>query len=374
MILLFLTKFLFLFLELLAILKVAGDDMKKKSGIVVLLLLVLVFGGITLYVNVFKEPKRDLKEKPKVEEEKPVPKLKIVNEDSKTRPYAVMINNNKAAWPNHSGLADAYLVYEMITEGGITRMMALYKDKATERIGSVRSSRHYFLDYALENDAIYVHFGWSPKAQSDISSLGINNINGIYDASPFWRDSTLGVAYEHTAYTSIAKIEELASKRNYLRDTNQKLLLNYSVDELSIQNKEGVMRANKVSIPYSVSHTTSYQYDPTTKKYLRFMNETPHIDGITKEQYSVKNIIIQKVENWSMDSYGRQDLGNVGTGTGYYVTNGYAVPISWSKESRASQTKYLYLDGKEITVNDGNTFIQIEPVSMTPTFTGSEEM
>ena len=61
------------------------------------------------------------------------------------------------------------------------------------------------------------------------------------------------------------------------------------------------------------------------------------------------------------DSKGRQELNNIGRGTGYYITNGYAVPINWEKTSRNSQTVYRYLDGKEITVNDGNTFIQIAP-------------
>ena len=105
----------------------------------------------------------------------PEKQLKIVNLKSKTRPYAVMINNNHAAWPQ-AGIQDAYIVYEMLVEGGFTRFLAVYKDKELDRIGTVRSSRHYFLDYALENDAIYVHFGWSPQAQSDIKSLnGLSN-------------------------------------------------------------------------------------------------------------------------------------------------------------------------------------------------------
>ncbi|MCI9234155.1 MAG: DUF3048 domain-containing protein [Bacilli bacterium] len=343
--------------------------MKKKIILFILILLVLGV-SIPLLYQTFMRKEKEQEEKtnqPNVKEEKPKPKLKIVNEDSKSRPYAIMINNNQAAWKNHSGINDAYLVYEIITEGGITRMMALFKDKDTERIGSVRSARHYFLDYALENDAIYIHFGWSPKAQSDISNLGINNINGIYDNS-FWRDRTLGVAYEHTAFTSIALVKALAEKRNYTRDTNKELLFNYSVEELNNNLKEDAIIANTVVIPYSKAHTTSYQYNAETKRYMRYMNDWAHTDGITKEQYSTKNIIIQKVENYSMDSYGRQDLKTIGSGSGYFVTNGYAVPISWSKENRSSQTKYTYLDGTEISLNDGNTFIQIEPISMTPTF------
>ena len=69
-----------------------------------------------------------------------------------------------------------------------------------------------------------------------------------------------------------------------------------------------------------------------------------------------------KVENKTLDNEGRQDLTTTGTGDGYYVTNGYAVPIKWSKESRVSKTRYTYQDGSEIKVNDGNTFIQIVPL------------
>ncbi len=353
---------------LTAILKVEGERVKKKIILFIMSLLVLGVSIPLLYQMFTKKEKKQEEQKSQpIVEEKPVPKLQIVDEDSKSRPYAVMINNNQAAWKNHAGLQDAYLVYEIITEGGITRMMALFKDQNTERIGSVRSSRHYFLDYVLENDAIYVHFGWSPKAQSDIPNLGINNINGIYDNS-FWRDRTLGVAYEHTAFTSIELVKQLAEKRGYIRETNKDLLLNYSVEELNMNTKEGAIIANKVTVPYSKSHVTSYQYNPETKRYMRYMNDWAHTDGITGEQYSTKNIIIQNVENYSMDSYGRQDIKNIGSGNGYFVTNGYAIPIIWTKKSRSSQTKYTYLDGTEIILNDGNTFIQIEPINMTPTF------
>ena len=103
------------------------------------------------------------------------------------RPIAVMIDNHKSAMPQ-ANLTKAYMVYEIIVEGGETRLMALYKGKELEKLGPIRSSRHYFLDYALENDAIYVHFGFSPQAKNDISKLGVNNINGIYESSKnFWR-------------------------------------------------------------------------------------------------------------------------------------------------------------------------------------------
>lgn len=328
---------------------------KKKKILIIFLVLLLIAGGIFAYFYFFKGQNVVGKVKDKVVEKK----LKIVDPNSKTRPIAVMIDNHDDAWP-HAGLQDAYISYEIIVEGGLTRIMAIFKDQNTELIGPVRSSRHYFLDYAMENDAIYAHYGWSPQAQSDISTYGINNLNGIY-SDAFWRDNTLYAP--HNAFTNIESLEEASEGAGYDMETDQELLLNYNVDEISLESKEGALIANNISIDYSYYHNTSYTYDIENKVYNRIMNGIPHTDKITGNQYTVKNIIILKVDNYSMDSSGRQDIDNLGTGDGYYVTDGYAVPIKWSKQTRESQTVYTYLDGEEIEVNDGNTYFQIQPIN-----------
>ena len=289
-----------------------------------------------------------------------------MDEDSKSRPFAVMINNHHDAWPQ-CGLQDAYLVYEIIAEGGITRMFALYKDQETAKIGSIRSARHYFIDYAEENDAIFVHWGGSPQAYSRIGSSDIEDIDGMaLEGSVFFRDRTLKRNYEHTGFTSMEKLKEYADKQGYTRDTNKDLLLNYSVDEITLDKMDGAKSAQEVLIDYSDYHNTSYEYDETNKVYLRSMAGKPNVDLETGEQYTVKNIIVYSLKNYTLndgEGKGRQELENLGTGEGYFITEGYAVPITWEKESHSGQTVYKYLDGKEITVNDGNTFIQIYPTT-----------
>jgi len=338
---------------------------RMKRILMLLIAFLIVLTGLYFgYKYLFKseDPKNNTKEEDKKDPEPVVvPKLKIVDIDSNSRSFAIMINNHNYARPNHAGLQDAYMVYEMIVEGGITRMMAVYKDQDTAKIGSVRSARHYYLDYALENDAIYVHFGGSPQAYSDISALGVRDIDAMNDGTAFWRDNTLNVPYEHKAFTSLPKLEAVVARKNYRATTTQPLLLKYSIPELDVSTLEGAIIANNVSIPYSTYMTASYVYDAVAKVYNRFANGVAHTDAVTKLQYTAKNIITYKVANHSIDSYGRQTLSNIGSGTGYYITDGYAAPITWSKSSRGSQTVYKYLNGSEIVVNDGNTFIQIQP-------------
>lgn len=288
------------------------------------------------------------------------PKVRIIDENSDTRPIAISINNNHDAWP-HAGLQDAYLGYELIAEGGITRLIALYKDKDTSKIGSVRSARHYFLDYVLENDAIFVHYGFSPQAKEDIERLGINNINGLYTSSAFYRDKSLNRSFEHTAFTTMEKINKTIKSKGY-RKTSKEQLLKYSPIKVDYSNDNSLKAANKVVIKYSSYQTTSYEYDKENMVYKMFMSNKPHTDLVTNKQYTVKNIITYQVKNVSLnDSKGRQNLENIGKGEGYYISNGEAIKIKWSKSSRSDKTKYYKMNDEELIVNDGNTWIHIQP-------------
>lgn len=342
----------------------------KKGGLkllIIILVSLVIIAGILFALKVLNkgQVETNAKGEQNVEEtKKEEPKVQIVDVNSKTRPYAVMINNNHDAWPQ-CGLKDAYLVYEIIAEGGITRMMALYKDKLPEKVGSVRSARHYFIDYADENDAIFIHWGGSPQAYSRINT-GVADLDGMaLEGSVFFRDKSLKRAYEHTGFVNLVKAAKYAEEKGYTRETNEDLLLNYSATEIDLNKKAEAESANEITLKYSYHHTTSYEYDKENKVYKRFMSGKANVDLQTNEQYTAKNIIVYKVKNYTLsdgENKGRQELSNVGSGSGYYISCGYAVPITWEKTSHSGQTVYKYQNGEEITVNDGNTFIQIMPM------------
>lgn len=286
--------------------------------------------------------------------------VKIINLKSNTRPYAVMINNHHEAWPQ-SGLQSAYLVYEIPVEGGITRMMALFRDVDVEKIGSVRSSRVYYLDYAMENDAIYVHFGGSNEAYMDLANYKINNIDGNKTgSSAFWRDKTLNRALEHTAFTSTSNIKKMAETKKYRLTSSDYKLLNYTPTSIDLSKIDGFKTANKIDIKYSSYQTSSYQYDAEKKYYLRSMNNTKNIDLVTGQQYTVKNIIVYSLQ-FDTASSKLKTIHNIGTGTGYYISEGIAIPITWEKKTRFEKTVYKYMNGTILDINDGNTYIQLYP-------------
>ena len=348
---------------------------KVKAFIIILIVIILLCAGAIAY-KTFKDKNENTAEVDTnvTNEENDVLEVELKSVQTfkgDDRPIAVMIDNHKAALPQ-GGLNNAYIVYEIIVEGGESRLMALFKGQNLEKIGPVRSARHYFLDYALENDAIYVHYGWSPQAQSDISSLGVNNINGIFESeSSFWRVKDKSAP--HNVATSTEKILSIAKRKGYKTTSSTESVLNYVTNEVNL--KEG-QSAEIVTIPYSDSNIVKYTYDSETQRYQRYSKGIEETDWSTKEKVTTKNIIIEFAKNARLndgENKDRQTLYNVGTLDGYYITNGKAIKIKCEKTSRSAQTVYKDLEGNEIDVNDGNTYIQICPIYSKVTIEGNEE-
>ena len=265
--------------------------------------------------------------------------------------------------PGHKpGLQQAYMVYEIIAEGGETRLMAMFKGTNAEKIGPVRSARHYFLDYAMENDAIYAHFGESPQAASDIKKFSINEIDGIAEDGTTFR-RVKDKAAPHNAVTDIAKLIESAKNKKFRMTSNKESVLNYVVDEVNLKEGQGAI---SVTIPHSQLQTVKYVYDAENKVYARYARGKEQKDWDTKQIVTTKNIIITFCDNYTLtdkENKGRQGLKNIGTFDGYYITNGRAIKIKCTKNARDEQTTYKDLEGNEINVNDGNTFVNICPTN-----------
>ena len=342
-----------------------------KVLIVILVILIIVAGVVLAYkITQDKSNTETISEEPN-NEPVPVEEKQVQIYSGNDRPIAVMIDNHNGAWPQ-AGLNQAYMVYEIIVEGGETRLMALFKGVDLEKIGPVRSARHYFIDYAMENDAIYVHFGQSPQAQSDIKKYSINDINGIAeDGTTFWRVKDKSAP--HNAVTSTAKLLESAKSKNYRTTSTEESVLNYVTDEVNLEDGQS---ANTITIPHSDLQTVKYEYDEENKVYVRYARGEEQIDWDTEEPVTTKNIIITFCDNYTLsdkENKGRQGLKNIGTFDGYYITNGKAIKIQCIKNARNEKTVYQDMNGNEININDGNTFVNICPTDAGVEIEGIED-
>lgn len=354
--------------------------MDKKMKVWIGIAVVIVIGlvavlGVKIYNKTHKAEEIAVEKQEEPVKEEPVEKeksnIKIFSGNS--RPIAFMIDNNVNAQPQAS-LNKAYLVYEILVEGGETRLMALFKgldvSKEDVTVGPIRSARHYFIDYALENDAIYAHLGQSPQAESYIKNFNVADINGqIYDTgkartskSLYWREKAKKAP--HNAYTSIKSIQEICQKQNYKTTSNKKSVLNYVAEEVNLDRPNAKV-ANSITIPYGTNHSVKYVYNEQAGRYTRYSKGKKQTDEATGEDVTTKNIIISFIKNTTLDDgegKGRQELSNFTNADGYYITNGKAVRITCKKQFVGGQTEYVDENGNEINVNDGNTWINICPI------------
>lgn len=276
------------------------------------------------------------------------------------RPVAVMINNLKEALPS-SSTKQADIIYECMVEGGITRIMPIFSSyEKLEKVGSVRSARHYYINIANEYDAIYVHYGQSKPAKSMLDDKAINNVNGMtYDAG-FYRDSAR--VAPHNAYTTgeriVKGIEDLGYSADY-SESHEKVL-SFNEEEKELENGAA---ANTVHVNFSTYSKPYFVYNEETKLYDRYEYDAPQIDELADESDNIlnfKNVIIQISSYECINPENDlQELTQVGEGKGYYCTDGKSIPITWKKASGSSITKYYTEDGEELLLNPGKTWISI---------------
>ena len=341
--------------------------MKKRLVVLLLVVLLLVSGcgKKEEKVDSNKDKNNDVQVEPKVEEKK----LTIIDEESKSRPYAIIINNLPSAMKVQAGLDQAYMIYEFPIEGGYSRSLALFKDKTTNKIGTIRSARQNYIDYALENDAIFVHWGGNHPAYDVIKETKVTDIDAQSSSKPFFRDNPEKLATEHTGYTSLEKLIDYATNtKKYRLTTDVKSPLKYTTDVVDLSKASDAKEAKTVELNYSGSYKLKYVYDENTGRYQRYYNNKEHKDYFNGNKFDTKNIIITLIGTGKVKGYtdtagtNYTDLYNIGSGSGYYITNGKAEKIQCVKSARDAQTIYKDLNGKEIDVNDGNTFVNICPI------------
>jgi len=282
-----------------------------------------------------------------------------------TRPLAVMVPNNINSLP-HYNISKAGVLYECNVEYEITRLMPVFDDwTGLERIGNIRSARDYYVNMAMEWDALFLHIGQIWYADEILSRSEVNNINGLTYDKAYYRVSERR-DFDQSAYANGYAVKNAAKSLGYSLEHTAL----YSPGHFSFAPKgiptllDDVYRSMDATyvgldIAYPID-APYFLYDPETCLYYRYEFGDKHIDGATGEQLSFANIIIQNTyREYRQDGayliYRMHD----DTSDGYFITHGRAVHIRWRKEGTYGVTKYYDDNGDEIVLNQGKTMICI---------------
>ena len=310
----------------------------------------------------------------------PITGLQDMNPDNVgLRSVAVVINNSHAAQPQR-GTSRADAIYEYQTEGGQTRLLALFADVNTiPEIGSLRSARILSTDLAAGNNSVFIHFGRNARVPDHIAANGIDHIDGnmcsagVYSSSDyadgyvnlpsglfFWRDAAWKSqrAIEHTAVSDGRHIAEAIEYNEIsMTDTENNRLFNFVPGNSS--DIQGGDPCEQINVYFSaVNDDALFTYDSSTGLYSKFQYGNPQMDETSGQQVAVTNVFvlyanIQPHGDTTIDAYLSDG------GEGWYVSQGRIVPVTWTKNSTNDPIIVYNIDGDEVEVNRGRSYICI---------------
>jgi hypothetical protein len=286
----------------------------------------------------------------------PLDGLPTTNEKINRRPLAVMIENTPSARPQ-AGLDQASVVYEGITEGGITRFLAIYLENDPKVIGPVRSARPHFIYLAQGYDAAFVHCGESLEALEAFDrDPTIRNLDQMQYGTSFWRDNKR--RKPHNLYTSSEKLRAAVTKLGWDGVANPPSFAAGPAITEGTAARDVTLRFGGAA-----GYDLRLVYDEKKGGYLRYMDGKAHVDAVTGKPLVMKNVIIQDVDAAPFADSKLETL-NVtvlGGGSGYVLSNGLKRVITWQKDSENALTKYADYGGAPLPWQPGAFWVILLP-------------
>lgn len=277
-----------------------------------------------------------------------------------SRPVAVMVGNNDKSRPQY-GIEKADMLIEGETEGGITRIMAVFSDasRVPDAVGPVRSARSPFVKLAVALDTIYCHCGGSLGGKAELRSSGLAHIDGTSDGSAYWRDDGLRYSkgYEYSMLTSGSKLQSRIKNLGLRTKANNS-------SPFTFGNKTGDKSATQVQLYLSSTQTISFKYNSKDKLYYKsngsLENGTKHVTA-SGTQLTATNVILIYDERYVEESASQTDQGvnvygyNMSSGSGQIMSGGTVRNIRWSRTD--SGLSFTESDGSALTVAKGRTYL-----------------
>jgi hypothetical protein len=287
---------------------------------------------------------------------------------SSVRPYAIMINNISVAQPQ-VGVSNADIIYEVLAEGGITRMMAIFDSvNGIDKIGSMRSLRPYYLSISMSYDAITVHAGGSEQAYSDVKSYGADDIDGVrgsYANGTFFRDkSRQQYGIEHSLFATGSGIIATTQQKGFRTTHNDGYNTSYNLTFSETAADQCADPAGYVKVAYNTSKNTSFTYDSASGLYTAYQYGDTYTDN-GKTPMTFKNVLVLFADTKTVDSYGRLSVNLIGSGDGYFCCGGKYTAIKWQRSDAGSSFSYTLADGSPLSFGVGKSFISVVPTGST---------
>ena len=292
------------------------------------------------------------------------------------RPIAVMVDNEKTALP-HFGLTEADVVYEIMNSTAndrVTRFMAIVKDWGSiTQFGSIRSTRPTNFMLAVEWNAVICHDGGPFYIDEWVARKYTNNLSGGFarfsngKATEFTEYLTYDTYTNPTTGKSYDGLKQRFEKSKYSTTYNeyyQGAHFKFAEDGVDLATRSDAISATTIKLPFMHNQST-LKYNEETKTYDYYEYGQAHLDPLhDNAPLTFTNVILQDTTFAQLDKNGYLIYNAIDASdrSGYYITEGKAIEVTWNKPSETSLTVYTdKATGQEIKINTGKTYISLIP-------------
>lgn len=273
------------------------------------------------------------------------------------RPVSVMVNNHVQARPQ-SGLTKADIVFEFLTEGSITRFLAIYQSEQPDVVGPVRSAREYFFEIAQGYEAIYIFHGAARSVNDLLLKQGVDHLNGsIYDNDGYLFKRESFRKAPHNSYLLFDAVYEAAETKNYDIITEIKALP-FIHEDTTIQGDFG----QHIIVSYpgrSKEDIVEFIYHEDEQIYTRKESKKPTVELNTEDPVQVHNVLVIEADHEVGDqSSGRRKIDLKKGGHAYLFQKGIVQKVEWIND----QGQIIpFKDGNPVGFTPGKTWINVVP-------------
>lgn len=320
---------------------------KIISGVSALLIILL---AAAYALGIFDKEQNKPEDKPVVYHSQ-LTGQEVSKEESERPILGVMIENSAEARPQ-TGLDSAGIVFETVTEGGITRYLVLYQENLPEILGPVRSVRPYFVDWVMGFDTAIAHVGGSAPALAMIKQRDAKDLTQFRYTGPYYRDKSR--VAPHNMYARTAGLMQLQKELGYGKSEFKEI-------PRSNDTPSQTPDATKITIVFSRPlFQTEFRYDKASNSYTRYLAGQPHIDKATNKPITVKNVIVLKMPTGSINA--------LGSGEALVFKDGTVKKATWKQQNYTQRIMIVDDSGAEVPMNRGDTWFSAIPGGKSATY------
>lgn len=273
------------------------------------------------------------------------------------RPLSIKIENSPSARPQ-LGLNSADVVYETITEGGITRFNCIFHSKLPKTVGPVRSARLSDMWIVPQYDGIFFFSGASSSVTRRVKGAHLTDLSQDAGVSrPYWRSSDRSAP--HNLMLDPAKAYAEAKRRDVTVDRELQPL------RFDSKTLEATPSVGVIEIPFSQANRVKWEWSADKGRYLRWNNGSAHRDAAANAQVSADNVVVMwvKYRAASRDMVGSTtyDVTLGGEGRVSVFRDGTRLDGTWTAK-RTAPPKFTAKDGTPIRLATGRTWFQVIPL------------